>query len=158
MSDTSPGDDRLELERFLPYRLSVLANGVSRRLAGLYADRFGLTIPEWRVMAVLGCHPGISADAVRERTGMDKVAVSRAVSRLRDRGFVLRRTSSTDRRRSELSLSAAGARCYRRIVPLARAFEARLVESLSAADLAGLNTLIDRLSQALADIPTDGGA
>ena len=149
--------DRLDLERFLPYRLSLLANGISRRLAGLYADRFGLTIPEWRVMAVLGSHPGSSADAVRARTGMDKVAVSRAVARLRDRGFVLRRTSPSDRRRSELKLSASGARCYRRIVPLARTFEARLVESLNADDLAGLDRLINRLSQALADMAADGG-
>lgn len=70
----------LDLEHFLPYRLSVLSNTVSTALAGAYARRFGLSIPQWRVIAVLARTPGLSAAAVAERTAMDKVAVSRGKS------------------------------------------------------------------------------
>ena len=72
----------LELERFLPYRLSVVSNRISTVIARVYAQRFGLTVPEWRVMAVLGRFGAMSASAVCERTAMDKVRVSRAVARL----------------------------------------------------------------------------
>ena len=72
----------LELGTFLPYRLSVLANRVSRELAALYGERFGIAIPEWRVIAVLGQHTDVSADFVCARTDMDRVTVSRAVARL----------------------------------------------------------------------------
>src|SRR3546814_1367690 len=77
--------ETLELERFLPYRLSVLSNRVSQKIADTYAERFGLAVTEWRVIAVLGRYPDLSAGAVAERTAMDKVAVSRAVARLLER-------------------------------------------------------------------------
>ncbi len=78
----------LDLEEFLPYRLSVLSNTISSAIAGAYASRFGLTVPEWRIIAVFGRFPGLSAREVAEKTAMDKVAVSRAVSRLRAAGYV----------------------------------------------------------------------
>ena len=120
----------LRLEQFLPYRLSVLANRVSRALSREYAEAFGLTIPEWRVMAVLGAGDARSAEAVSRATAMDKVAVSRAVARLAARRLVLRRRDATDRRRLVLNLSAEGQRTYERIVPLAAAFEKRLADGL----------------------------
>ena len=86
--------DLLDLEHFLPYRLSVLSNRISQDIARLYADRFGLGITEWRVLAVLGRHPGISAREVAERTAMDKVAVSRAVASLLAAGRITRDTAS----------------------------------------------------------------
>jgi DNA-binding MarR family transcriptional regulator len=72
----------LVLERFVPYRVSVLAQLMSRELARVYADRFDLTIPEWRVMAVLGDTPDLSANEICARTVQDKVPVSRAIRRL----------------------------------------------------------------------------
>ena len=78
----------LILEEFLPYRLSILSNTVSSSIASTYEKRFGLSIPEWRVIAVLGRFPGISAVEVAQRTMMDKVAVSRAVSKLIKRGRI----------------------------------------------------------------------
>ncbi len=110
----------LRLPDFLPYRLSVLANTISNTLARSYADRFGVSIPQWRVMAVLGDDPGRSANELVERTRMDKVSVSRAVSGLAADGRVLRRSDPTDRRRSLLRLSASGRSIYEKIVPLAR--------------------------------------
>ncbi len=77
----------LDLERFVPYQLSLLSNVVSQEIAEAYGDRFGLAITEWRILAVLGRFPGMSAAGVAERSAMDKVAVSRAVARLLERGL-----------------------------------------------------------------------
>ena len=94
MSDPTVSSTSVEfdLERLLPYRLSVLSNRVSNAISSEYQRRFGLAITEWRVMAVLGRYPGLSAREVTERTAMDKVAVSRAVARLLERGFIQRET------------------------------------------------------------------
>ncbi|MFQ6004049.1 MAG: MarR family winged helix-turn-helix transcriptional regulator, partial [Woeseia sp.] len=98
----------LILEDFLPYRLSILSNTVSSTIASAYNRRFGLSIPEWRVIAVLGRFPGLSAVEVAERTLMDKVAVSRAVTRLIKSGRIDRQFADADRRRSLLNLSEQG--------------------------------------------------
>ena len=82
IASKADGDNPLHLDRFLPYRLSVLSNTVSMSIAGAYEREFGLTIPQWRVMAVLARLPDLSAVEVAERTAMDKVAVSRAVQAL----------------------------------------------------------------------------
>ena len=137
----------LDLEHFLPYRLSVLSNRVSQTIAGAYARRFGIGVTEWRVIAVVGRYPGLSANAVAARTAMDKVAVSRAVARLLDRGLLQREMHGDDRRRSVLQLSEDGYRIYDEVVPLALDCERRLLEQLSAEERATLHALIDRLMQ-----------
>lgn len=135
----------LRLESFLPYRLSVLANRVSTQLAAVYAARFDLTIPEWRVMAVLGEVADVSADFVCEKTAMDRVTVSRAVAKLLAKRYILRRFCRDDRRRSRLALAAGGRRVYEQIVPLALRYENALYEALSPAETAALDHLISRL-------------
>jgi len=124
----------LELDRFLPYRLSVLSNIVSTAISGAYEKRFGLTIPEWRVMAVLAMTPGLSAAEVAERTAMDKVAVSRAVASLLRARRIVRQTARADRRRSLLRLSAAGEKVYAQVVPMALDYERDLLAPLSLKD------------------------
>lgn len=141
----------LRLERFLPYRLSVLANRTSGALARVYAARFRLSVPQWRVMAVLAETPALSASQVAERTAMDKVMVSRAVTGLLRSRRVRRTTDRGDRRRSVLRLSERGLAVYREIVPLARAYEARLLAALAPADRAALDRLLDALSAAAPD-------
>jgi DNA-binding MarR family transcriptional regulator len=138
-------DDRLVLENFLPYRLSVLSNRLSAAIAEAYSSRFGLSIPEWRVMAVLAPNPGLSAAGVAERTAMDKVAVSRAVSRLLSTGRARRETAPGDRRRSVLELTAEGLRIYRRITPALRRYEAELLAGFGARERRSLDELLDRL-------------
>ncbi len=138
--------ERLLLERFLPYRLSVLTNTVSRSLARSYEERFGLSNPQWRVMAVLGHESELSANQVAERTVMDKVSVSRAVATLVAHGRVLRSVDPQDRRRSLLRLSRSGRAVYRRIVPLARAYERELVAALGARERRMLDGLLERLT------------
>ena len=137
----------LELDRFLPYRLSVLSNRISQDLAGLYAERFDLSVTEWRVLAVLGRYPNLSANEVAERTAMDKVAVSRAVTSLLAGVRLKRRTHGADRRRSVLALSAKGLRVYDEIVPLALAYEQRLLEGLPDDERTALHRLLSRMEE-----------
>ncbi len=139
------GPDRLQLPRFLPYRLATVSNRISRTIAQMYATRFDLTIPEWRVMAVLGDEPDLSASEVAERTAMDKVAVSRAVSRLLKRDRLERHFSKEDRRRSVLALSDKGKDIYRQIMPLALDYETQLKTRLSDEEEASLNRLLSKL-------------
>lgn len=143
--DESAPVERLRLGAFIPYRLSVLSNVISTAIAGAYAERFKLTIPEWRVMAVLGLEPGISAAEVAERTAMDKVAVSRAVSGLLRSRRVQRDFSDTDKRRSVLKLSRAGEAVYARVIPFARRYEQQLLENFSESERAQLDSVLDRL-------------
>ena len=144
--------ETLRLDTFLPYRLTVLANAVSRAIARRYEDEFGLSIPEWRVMALLGATPGLTATEVAEATPMDKVAISRAVRALSDAGRLTATADGADGRRQLLALTAAGTAVYRRIVPLARALEARLLEDLGARDRAALDRLLLRLETAAAGL------
>lgn len=135
----------LILEDFLPYRLSILSNTVSSTIASAYNKRFGLSIPEWRVIAVLGRFPGLSAVEVAERTLMDKVAVSRAVSKLIKTGRVNRQFADADRRRSILHLSGEGRTVHDEIAPLALKFEEDLLHGLSEEEIQTLNVLMERL-------------
>lgn len=142
----------LELETFLPYRLSVLSNRVSGRIARSYEARFGLTIPEWRVMAVLGRFPGLTAAEVTERTAMDKVQVSRAVSRLQAASRIEQRVVDGDRRSKHLFLSPAGLQVHGEIVPHALELERRLAGSLTAEERQALDAILDRLLLASASL------
>lgn len=135
----------LELEKFLPYRLSVLAQLVSESLHDLYAEPFRLSVTQWRVMAALGRFAPLTASEVGHRIVMDKVAVSRAVAGLKERGLVERATDRNDRRRASLRLSAKGRAMHARIVPVALEYEAALYKALSPEERQALNALCDRL-------------
>ena len=140
-------DEKLVLEEFLPYRLSVLSNRLSAAIAESYSSRFGLSIPEWRVMAVLALAPGASAAEVAERTAMDKVAVSRAVRRLLQTGRIRRETAAGDRRRSMLELTAAGRQIYRSITPALKHYERELLSALSERERKQLDALLQLLER-----------
>lgn len=135
------------LERFLPYELSVTANRVSRLFARRYARTFGLSIPEWRCMAVIGRYALVSATAIVERTAMDKVKVSRAVATLLAKGLIRRSPHPADRRLSLLAFTAKGRRVYEQIVPLARRTEAELMEALGPAERTALSAMLSRIAE-----------
>ena len=135
----------LKLENFLPYRLAVLSNTVSTTVARAYDKRFNVSIPEWRVIAILGRFPGLSAVEVAERTMLDKVAVSRAVTKLIKKGRIDRVFADADKRRSILNLTEEGHKLHDEIASLALDFEHDLVQGLSAEELAQLNNLMERL-------------
>ena len=137
--------EELILEDFLPYRLSILSNTISTMIAQIYEERFGLSIPEWRVIAILGRFPGLSAVEVAERTLMDKVAVSRAVTKLVKNGRIDREFADADRRRSILNLSEEGRRVHDEIAPLALKFERDLLQEISDDETEQLRVVMDRL-------------
>ena len=137
----------LELERFLPYRLSVLSNNVSQAIARQYVERFELSVNEWRAMAILGRYLGVSANEVAERTAMDKVAVSRALARLIDAGRVRRTTHGDDRRRSVLELTARGRKVYEQVAPMALRHEQRLLAHLDAQERDWLDRILTKLDR-----------
>lgn len=137
--------EKLILADFLPYRLSVLSNRVSGGIAQLYEGRFGVTLNQWRIMAVIGGEPDISAGQVAERTAMDKVAVSRSIKKLLELGHVERHFAEDDKRRSVLALSEQGYDIYWQVVPLARAWEQNLVSSLTDEEHEQLDNLINKL-------------
>ena len=107
------------LEKFLPYRLSLLSNTVSQGIATAYRKGYGLSVTEWRVLAILGRYPGLTASEVMQRGAMDKVAVSRAVKNCRGNKLVERSAHPQDRRRQPLRLTAAMANpCLRPSYPM----------------------------------------
>ena len=149
--------DRLHLDRFIPYRLSVLTNTVSMLIARAYSQEFGLSIPEWRVIAVLARYPDLSAVEVAERTAMDKVAVSRAVTHLLARRRITRGYDKGDKRRSILRLSSSGQSVYRKVAPLALRYEEELLDALSTGERRVLAELIGRLTERARKM-TNGGS
>jgi DNA-binding MarR family transcriptional regulator len=137
----------IELEKFVPYQLSIVSNTISQAIADEYQKRFDLGTTEWRVMAVLGRYDGegLSARQVARLTAMDKVAISRALARLVEGGRVLRRVHHGDKRRLVLRLSAAGWRIHDAVAPLARRHERAFLEKLSTEERRWLAGILDKL-------------
>jgi DNA-binding MarR family transcriptional regulator len=135
----------IDLERFLPYRLAVLANTFSRVLAPLYEETYGLTVAEWRLLAILARFGPLSANGVCARAEMDKVRVSRAVARAMASGLIDRRVDRADRRRSILTLTPKGRAIHDEIVPRALEREAEILGALEDGEAEALFSLIGRL-------------
>ncbi|WP_066525935.1 MarR family winged helix-turn-helix transcriptional regulator [Erythrobacter sp. CCH5-A1] len=134
-----------ELAGFLPYQLSVTSNAVSSLIAERYRKRFGLKIPEWRVMAVLGDAGTMTQRALTAATVMDKVAVNRAVKVLEERGLIARVPNPGDGRSHLLALTAEGRAIHAEVMPLARATERELLEGFGGGEEAALRDLLARL-------------
>lgn len=145
-----PEAEGFRLEEFLPYRLSVTTNRISRAFAARYSERVGLSIPEWRVLAVLGSFAPLSSNEICERTAMDKAKVSRAVALLTGKGLVDRAAHPADLRLLRLSLSRRGRATYAAVIPIARAIEAEVTAGLSAQERVVLGRCLDRLGAAVA--------
>lgn len=135
----------LTLERYLPYRLSILSNRVSGIVAEIYKNKFVLSVTEWRIMAVLGESPEISADEVSAKTQIEKSILSRAISRLLNRSLIRRGIDGNDRRRSILALTDTGLSVYDDIVPIAYDYEQMLLECFDEQEREEFSRLIDRL-------------
>lgn len=140
-----PKKTHLRLQDFLPYRLAVTSNLVSRLVARAYQDQFGVTIWEWRVIAILGEGEPMTAQALSDSAAMDKVSVSRAVRTLEERGLVERENNAADRRSRLLHLTADGRRVYDEIAPVALEQEAALLSEFSEDEIELLAGLLDRL-------------
>jgi DNA-binding MarR family transcriptional regulator len=137
----------LNLETYLPYRLSVASNKVSALIAKAYESRFGLTIPQWRVLAVLSEGQAQSQQALVARTAMDKVTVSRAAAALIGRDLVRSKPSSSDKRAVELTLSTAGITIVQEVAPVALSMEKALIEAIGGPAAERLESILRKLEE-----------
>lgn len=135
----------LTLATFLPYRLSVVTAVSSDGLARIYSERFGIGIPEWRVLSTVAEFRSITAKAIGQHAHMNKVKVSRAAASLEARELVSRNANPEDMREAFLVLTPAGRAMYDEIAPLALDYVARLTDGFAAEELALLDGLLDRL-------------
>jgi DNA-binding MarR family transcriptional regulator len=138
---------QLRLHDYLPYRLSVATNAVSRLIARAYESKFALRIPQWRLIAVLSDEGPLTQQALCGRTIMDKVTVMRAAQSLLRRGLIKRLPNAQDGRSHRLVMTAAGHRLYQQIVPMALEYQARLLAGIDRADIVRLERMLERLEK-----------
>ncbi|MEY4472649.1 MAG: hypothetical protein RL671_953 [Pseudomonadota bacterium] len=143
------------LADFLPYLMSVTTNAVSDMIASEYRARFGLKIPEWRVMAVLGDAGTLTQRALVVATRMDKVAVNRACKVLEDRGLVGRSPNADDGRSHHIELTSAGKAVHAEIMPLAIDMERRLFAQLTASEINEFKALLARITARVAELEAE---
>ena len=148
--------DNPRLKEFLPYQLSITSNAVSGRIALEYRTRFGLSVPEWRVMAVLGDSGALTQRDLTRMTVMDKVAVNRACKVLEERGLAWRRPNTQDGRSHLLELTAEGVRMHDDIMPLALEMERRLFSNFAPEEIDQFRSLLARVRGEVDDLDADG--
>jgi len=147
--------DHPRLNQFLPYQLSITSNAVSGRIALEYRQRFGLSVPEWRVMAVLGDSGPLTQRDLTRLTVMDKVAVNRACKVLEERGLASRQPNAQDGRSHLLELTEAGVRMHDEIMPLALEMERRLFANFAPEEIDQFRHLLDRVRGEVDDLDAD---
>jgi DNA-binding MarR family transcriptional regulator len=147
----------LKLEQFLPYQLNVVANLVSLALSRVYARRYGIGVPEWRVLVTLGQYGVMTAKAIGAHAHMHKTKVSRAVALLEKRKLLARRANRDDMREAFLSLTAAGRAMYEELAPHAIDFARRLTEILPPPDREAFNRALKQLTARSAQLVAEVG-
>jgi DNA-binding MarR family transcriptional regulator len=154
----APHEAPLKLEEFLPYRLNVVASLTSQALSRVYAERYGIGVPEWRVLVTLGQYGTMTGKAIGAHSHMHKTKVSRAVAQLARRKLLARKPNREDRREAFLSLTPAGLAIYQDLVPVASAFARRLLEAIDPADRAAFERALARLTERARLLTTPNGA
>lgn len=119
-----------DLERYLPYRFTVIAAQMSAHLAKQYKAQFGISMPEWRVLLNVGYSDDTSVRDIEKRVNLEKSKVSRAASKLEAKGFVTKQVDDQDRRLIKLKITEQGAELLRQLIPIAQAYQAQLLKSL----------------------------
>jgi DNA-binding MarR family transcriptional regulator len=157
MDDVAQSEPALVLEAFLPYRLAVLAHATSRALAGVYAEKFGLSIPEWRILANLGRFGPLYAGDLAERSSLDKPKVTRALQRLEAAGLTQRVVGPEDRRQVRILLSRRGRNVFRQIAALALEWETKFLAPLAKSERKALERILTKLMQRVEDMDTRAG-
>jgi DNA-binding MarR family transcriptional regulator len=156
MKQNGPADNRtteqgadavLRLEDFLPYRLNVVASLASQALSRVYSERYGIGVPEWRVLVTLGQYQVMTGKEIGAHSHMHKTKVSRAVAQLEARKLVARKANRADKREAFLSLTTAGRAIYEDLAPNALEFAERLAEAVEPADRAAFDRALRRLSE-----------
>jgi DNA-binding MarR family transcriptional regulator len=152
MAPTASDDAPLKLEHFLPYQLNVVASLVSLALSRVYARRYGIGVPEWRVLVTLGQYGVMTGKAIGAHTHMHKTKVSRAVAQMEKRRLLVRRANRADMRESFLSLTASGRTMYEEVAPHALDFTQRLTEILTPGDREAFNRALKQLTDRSAEL------
>jgi DNA-binding MarR family transcriptional regulator len=148
----------LKLEEFLPYRLNVVASLVSQALSRIYSERYGIGVPEWRVLVTLGQYGVLTGKDIGAHTHMHKTKVSRAVAQLEKRKFLTRRVNRADLREAFLSLTASGRAIYEDLAPSAIEFAKRLVDGLDPAERAVFDRALKNLTESSAALVSEAMA
>jgi len=155
--DCSTGAAPIHLETFLPYRLNQLSTEISHTLARSYSERFGISIPEWRVLATLGQFGMITAREISLHSRMHKTTISRAVAALEARKLLMRKPNKQDMREAFLTLTEEGRVMYFEIVPMARHFADSLCQGLTPTELETFGLLISKLIDRVGKIASTSG-
>lgn len=137
------------LQHFLPYQLVNTAERASRALSTLYADNFHMSIAEWRILATLGSQDNLTAKAIGQQTHMDKVTVSRAITRLSEKAYVDRQKDPLDNRSLKLNLSKRGREVYRTLIPAILTWEQQFTAEFTPEEVVLLHMLLSRLQHQL---------
>ena len=145
----------LKLDDFLPYRLNVCSNLVSSALSRIYAERYRIGVPEWRVLVTLGQFGMMTAKAIGAHSCMHKTKVSRAVAQLEKRKLVARKANRDDMREAFLSLTPAGRDMYDELAPIAIRFADSLLASVDAADRPALDRALKKLTERSGEVVAD---
>jgi DNA-binding MarR family transcriptional regulator len=148
--DAARKSARLDLFKFVPFRLNRLAAEVSSALAAEYQTRYGLDIPEWRVLATLGFrNEACSAQYIAQCTRTHKSTISRAVTALMKREMIERVENADDRREFRLRLTRKGATLYEELIPRLLRREHEILSCLSAPERKHLATLLGKIEDSL---------
>ena len=143
MSSNLPDFD---LDRYLPYRMTVIAAQLSARLSKQYKAQFGISIAEWRILLNLGYSGSGSVRDIEKRVSLEKSKVSRGVSRLEARGYLTKSVDDADRRLLKLALTENGADLLSKLIPIAQAYQDQL-DAVLGEDAARLQSALDRLAE-----------
>lgn len=155
-SEEGHQNNQFILSKSYPYRFAILTKLISDNFAEVYKDRFGLTIAEWRLIAILAQYGPISAQETSKFAGLDKVKVSRAIASLQKAKLLNRMIDPSDRRKAKLTLPPKGKRTYQNISKIALAWEKDFVKDLSSTQLDLLDSIISKImyqSQKILDDP-----
>lgn len=142
----------MRIETFFPYRLAVVAEAFSRQLVAVYGREHGLSREEWRLLFLLEDAGTLDSLRLSQRTSLDKVQVSRAASRLEDKGFITREVLGSDRRLRNYAITAAGRDLFRRVFGEVEARANEILQAMPASDRAALDQGIAALDRAIADM------
>ena len=134
-----------KLNQFLPYRLSILSNTISQCIADIYEEKYALDLTGWRIICILANYKHGTATDIVDYTAMDKVAISRGVKKLLERGIIERKPDANDRRKQTLRLTETGYEVFNEVIPKAMQYEEKIIEQLNAKDLADIDRIIAKL-------------
>ncbi len=145
----------MKLSQFLPYKLSVLTNRISRGISNYYRKKFNISISQWRVLVILSQHELLTATDIVNLSQMDKVRISRTMKTLLDRRLIRRDVNPDDARARNYCLSDSGMALVDEVIPPAQRYEKDLLKALTAAERKQLNRIIEKLNGKLDQLQND---